>query len=49
MVAIIPLTRLIVGTSIGTAAATVPLTLAAIPFVARIVESRDGAGAVGFS
>ena len=39
MVAIIPLTRLIVGTSIGTAAASVPLTLAAIPFVARLVET----------
>lgn len=39
MVAIIPFTRLIVGTSIGTAAATVPLTLAAIPFVARLMES----------
>ncbi len=39
MVAIIPLTRLIAGTSIGTNAAIVPLTLAAIPFVARIVES----------
>lgn len=39
MVAIIPLTRLIVGTSIGTNAAIVPLSLAAIPFVARIIES----------
>ena len=39
LVAIIPLTRLIVGTSIGTAAAVVPLTLAAIPFVARLVEA----------
>jgi D-methionine transport system permease protein len=39
LVAIIPLTRLIVGTSIGTAAAVVPLTLAAVPFVARLVES----------
>lgn len=39
MVAIIPLTRLIVGTSIGTAAATVPLVIAATPFVARLVES----------
>ncbi|MDU4961579.1 MAG: methionine ABC transporter permease [Sporomusaceae bacterium] len=39
MVAIIPLTRLIAGTSIGTNAAIVPLSLAAIPFVARIVES----------
>lgn len=39
MVAIIPLTRLIAGTSIGTNAAIVPLSLAAIPFVARVVES----------
>lgn len=39
MVAIIPLTRLIVGTSIGTEAAIVPLSIAAIPFVGRIVES----------
>jgi len=39
MVAIIPLTRLITGTSIGTAAAVVPLTLAAIPFVGRLVET----------
>lgn len=38
VVAIVPLTRLIVGTSIGTQAAIVPLTLAAIPFIARIVE-----------
>lgn len=39
MVAIIPFTRLLVGTSIGTNAAIVPLSIAAIPFVARIVES----------
>ncbi len=39
MVAIIPLTRAIAGSSIGTAAATVPLTLAAIPFMARLVEA----------
>jgi D-methionine transport system permease protein len=39
MVAIIPLTRLLAGTSIGTNAAIVPLTIAAIPFVGRIVES----------
>ena len=39
MVAIIPFTRLIVGTSIGTVAATVPLTIAAIPFLARLVET----------
>ena len=39
LVAIIPLTRLIVGTAIGTAAAIVPLTIAAIPFVARLTET----------
>jgi len=39
MVAIIPLTRAIVGTSIGTLAAMVPLTVTAIPFVARLVEA----------
>ena len=39
MVAIMPLTRLIVGKSIGTTAAIVPLTIAAAPFVARIIES----------
>ena len=38
MVAIIPLTRLLTGSSIGTTAAIVPLTVAAIPFVARIAE-----------
>lgn len=39
MIAIIPFTRLIAGTSIGTTAAIVPLSIAAIPFVARLVES----------
>jgi D-methionine transport system permease protein len=39
VVAIIPFTRLIAGTSIGTSAAIVPLTVAATPFIARIVES----------
>jgi D-methionine transport system permease protein len=39
MVAIIPLTRLIVGTSIGSNAAIVPMSIAAIPFLGRIVES----------
>jgi D-methionine transport system permease protein len=39
LVAIIPLTRLIVGTSIGTTAAIVPLMLSAIPFVARVSET----------
>lgn len=38
MVALIPLTRFIVGTSYGVWAAVVPLTLAAIPFFARIAE-----------
>lgn len=39
LVAIQPLTRLIVGTSIGTAAALVPLTIAAAPMISRLVES----------
>lgn len=39
MVAIIPLTRVLAGTSIGTNAAIVPLSIAAIPFVGRVVES----------
>ncbi|GAB3417928.1 methionine ABC transporter permease [Flindersiella endophytica] len=39
LVAIIPFTRFVVGTSIGTTAAIVPLTVAAIPFFARIVEA----------
>ena len=38
VVAIIPFTRLIAGTSIGTTAAIVPLTVAAVPFIARLVE-----------
>jgi len=39
MVALIPFTRLIVGTSLGTTASIVPLTIAAAPFVARLIES----------
>jgi len=39
LVAIIPFTRLVTGSSIGTWAAVVPLTLAAAPFVARLVET----------
>lgn len=39
IVALIPFTRLIVGTAIGPTAAIVPLIVAAIPFVARMVES----------
>lgn len=38
MVAMIPLTRLIVGTSIGSTAAIVPLAAVAVPFFARMVE-----------
>ncbi|CDZ56492.1 methionine ABC transporter permease [Neorhizobium galegae] len=39
VVAIIPFTRFITGTSIGTYAAIVPLTVATIPFVARLAEA----------
>lgn len=39
LVAIIPFTRAVVGTTIGTDAAIVPLTVGAIPFFARIVEA----------
>lgn len=39
VVAIIPFTRLVAGTSIGTTAAIVPLTVAAAPFIARLVET----------
>lgn len=38
VVAIIPFTRLIAGTSIGTTAAIVPLTIASVPFIARLIE-----------
>lgn len=49
LIAIIPFTRLIVGTSVGTAAAIVPLTINAIPYFARLVEqniTQLGPGAV---
>ena len=39
MVAIIPFTRMVVGSSIGTTAAIVPLTITAAPFIARVIES----------
>lgn len=39
MISIIPFTKLIVGTTIGTTAAIVPLVVAAVPFFARIVET----------
>ncbi|GHD16532.1 methionine ABC transporter permease [Tianweitania populi] len=38
VVAIVPLTRFLAGTSIGTKAAIVPLTIAAAPFIARVIE-----------
>jgi len=38
VVAIIPFTRLVAGTSIGSTAAIVPLTIAATPFIARLAE-----------
>jgi len=39
MVAVIPFTRMIVGTSIGTNAAVVPLSMAAIPFMGRVADN----------
>ncbi|MCI1991191.1 MAG: ABC transporter permease [Oscillospiraceae bacterium] len=39
MIVLIPFTRMVTGKAIGTAAAIVPLTVSAIPFVARIMES----------
>lgn len=38
MVAIIPVTKFLIGTFIGTTAAIVPLTIGAVPFVARLIE-----------
>lgn len=49
LIAIIPVTRLLVGTTVGTAAAIVPLIINAIPYFARLVEqniSQLGSGAV---
>lgn len=40
MVALIPFTRWIVGTSLGTTASIVPLAIAAIPFMARLIETN---------
>lgn len=39
LVALIPFTRAVIGTSVGTTAAIVPLVISAAPFVARVVES----------
>ncbi|GAA1155016.1 methionine ABC transporter permease [Nesterenkonia sandarakina] len=49
LIAIIPFTRFVVGTSVGTAAVIVPLTINAIPYFARLVEqniTQLGSGAV---
>lgn len=47
MVAITPFTHFIIGTSIGTAAAIVPLVISAIPFVARLIEGSLAEVAAG--
>ena len=47
IISIQPLTRLIVGTSIGWQAVVVPLTIGAIPFFARLVESNVAAVSPG--
>ncbi|MBA2369676.1 MAG: ABC transporter permease [Candidatus Protochlamydia sp.] len=39
IVALIPLTRFLIGTSLGTTASIIPLSIAAIPFLARLVET----------
>ena len=39
MILVFPLTRLIVGTAVGTTASIVPLVIASFPFIARLVES----------
>ena len=39
IIVVFPLTRLIMGTAVGTAASIVPLTVASFPFIARLVES----------
>jgi D-methionine transport system permease protein len=42
LIAVLPFTRLVVGTTIGSAATVVPLVIAAAPFIARLVESSLG-------
>ena len=42
LVAVIPVTRFIVGTSLGSSATIVPLVIGAAPFVARLVETSLG-------
>ena len=45
MIVLFPLTKLIVGTSIGTTAAIVPLTIGSAPFIARLLEAARSFGA----
>ena len=49
LICLIPFTRALIGSSIGSTAAIVPLTVSAIPFFARIMETalNDVAGQVG--
>lgn len=42
MVLVLPLTRILIGTGVGTVAVIVPLTISAIPFVARVIEQSLG-------
>lgn len=39
MIIVIPVTRILAGSSIGTTAAIVPLTIYAVPFIARVFEN----------
>ena len=48
MICVFPLTRAIVGTTVGTKATIVPLVVAAFPFVARLVEAAQSMGATPF-
>ena len=45
MIIVIPLSRAIVGTSIGTVASIVPLVIASFPFVSRVIEAAQSMGA----
>ena len=48
MICVFPLTRALVGTTVGTKATIVPLVVAAFPFVARLVEAAPSMGATPF-
>ena len=49
LIAIIPFTRWLTGTSIGTHAAVVPLTVGAIPFIAKLVENAVNEVPIGLT